>query len=69
MIVLTEIESVHGSTQRMIFYRCQDSQGTWHPYGPVITSDANFDAEAFKATVALKVAASLAQAEFERVIS
>lgn len=67
-IVATEIESVHGSTQRMIFYRCQDHLGAWHPYGPVITSDANFDAEAFKATVAVKVAESLASGEFEGLV-
>jgi hypothetical protein len=68
MIVVTEIESVHGSAQRMIFYRCQDQNGNWYPYGPVITTDANFDANAFKATVALKVAESLAVQEFEGLI-
>ena len=69
MIVATEIESIHGAVakQRMIFYRCQDSQGAWHPYGPVMTSDPNFDAEAFKESVAVKVAESLARAEFEGV--
>lgn len=69
-IVATEVESIHGAAnqKRMIFYRCQDSQGVWHPYGPVITIDAAFDAEAFKPTAALKVAESLAVAEFNRVL-
>ena len=69
-IVATEIESVHGAIgqQRMIFYRCQDDQGAWHPSGPVITVDDNFDADAFKTVVAVKVAASLADAEAQELI-
>ena len=64
-IVATEIESIHGTTgqQRMIFYKCQDSEGLWHNYGPVITIDDAFDADAHKTVVAAKVAASLAEAE------
>jgi len=68
-IVTTEIESIHGSAHRMIFYRCQDHLGAWHSYGPVITSDTNFDADAFKPTVAVKVAAQLAEAEANQVIA
>ena len=68
MIVATEIESIHGDAHRMIFYRCQDHLGAWHSYGPVITSDAGFDAEAFKPTVATKVAERLAEAEAQQVI-
>ena len=69
MIVATEIESVHGADtgRHMVFYRCQDSQGVWHPYGPVMAAPG-FDREAFKAVVAAKVAESLAAAEFERLI-
>ena len=69
-IVATEIESIHGAVgqQRMIFYRCQDHLGQWHPYGPVITVDGAFDAEAFKTVVAGKVAASLAESEAEQVL-
>jgi hypothetical protein len=69
-IVTTEIESIHGAVgqQRMIFYRCQDSQGVWHSYGPVITTDDSFDAEAHKAVVATKAAESLAAAEADRVL-
>lgn len=69
MIVATEIESVHGADtgRHMVFYRCQDSQGVWHPYGPVMAAPG-FDREAFKSVVAAKVAESLAQAEFEAVI-
>ena len=68
-IAVTEIESIHGDTHRMIFYRCQDHLGTWHGYGPVITTDVNFDADAFKPTVAAKVAERLAEAEAEQVIA
>ena len=69
-IVATEIESVHGAVpgQRMIWYRCQDSEGLWHPYGPVITIDAGFDADAHKAVVAAKVAEALAVGEFEELL-
>lgn len=69
MIVATEIESAHGADtgRHMVFYRCQDSQGVWHPYGPVMAAPG-FDREAFKAVVAVKVAESLAVQEFEAVI-
>lgn len=69
MIVLTEIDSVHGSDtgRHMVFYKCQDSQGVWHPYGPVMAAPG-FDREGFKSVVAVKVAESLAAAEFERLI-
>ena len=64
-IVATEIDSIHGQIgqQRMIFYKCQDHLGAWHNYGPVITIDDAFDAEAHKAVVADKIAASLAAVE------
>lgn len=62
-IVATEIESIHGDAQRLIFYRCQDHLGTWHSYGPVITSDVNFDADSHKAVVAMKVSEALAEQE------
>ena len=69
-IVATEIDSIHGTTgqQRMIFYKCQDSEGVWHPYGPVITIDDNFDADAHKTVVAIKVAESLAAAEAAQLL-
>ena len=69
-IVATEVESIHGRVgqQRMIFYRCQDHLGQWHSYGPVITVDDGFDADAHKAVVAAKVAASLAAAEAEQLL-
>jgi hypothetical protein len=62
-IVVTEVESIHGDAHRMIFYRCQDHLGVWHSYGPVITTDVSFDAEAYKPTAAAKVAEWLAEAE------
>ena len=68
-IVATEIESVHGSDsgRHLVFYRCQDSQGVWHSYGPVHAA-AGFDREGFKATVAVKVATQLAAAELEALL-
>lgn len=69
-IVATEIESIHGAAnqQRMIFYRCQDSEGVWHKYGPIITTDEGFDAEAHKAIVAVKIGEALAEVEAAQVI-
>jgi hypothetical protein len=67
-IVATEIESIHGDTQRLIFYRCQDHLGAWHNYGPIISNDPQFDADAHKAIVAVKVAESLAAYEALEVI-
>ena len=68
-IVATEIESIHGNTQRMIFYRCQDHLGAWHNYGPLISNDSKFDADAYKSIVAVKVAEMLAEKEANEVIS
>jgi len=68
-IVNTEIESAHGAgANRMIYYRCQDHEGIWHSYGPVMTKDAAFDANAHKAVVADRVAEELASAEFEATL-
>ena len=66
--MIVEIESIHGSDQRMIYYRAQDAYGVWYPYGPVITTDPAFDAESFKATVSDKVSEMLAAAEFDRML-
>lgn len=69
-IVATEIESIHGgqNEQRMIFYRCQDHLGAWHPYGPVISNDPAFDAEDHKTGVAEKVAEALAASEVSQAL-
>jgi hypothetical protein len=69
-IVATEVESIHGASSghRMIFYRCQDHLGTWHSYGPVTTTDPNFDVEARGAIVAVKIAEYLAEAETESLL-
>ena len=68
-IVKTEIESTHGKgSNRMIYYRCQDHEGLWHSYGPVITSDERFDADAHKTVVSDRVAEELAAAEFEATL-
>lgn len=67
--MLVEIEADQTwETPRRVYYKITDDLGAIHHYGPVFTSDAAFDAEAFKATVAAKVAEQLAQAEFEQVI-
>ena len=68
-IVATEIESVHGATtgRHLVFYRCQDSQGVWHTYGPVHAA-AGFDREAHKSVVAVKMARELAEQEFRRAL-
>lgn len=68
-IVSTEIESVHGlGADRMIYYRCQDHEEVWHSYGPVITRDEQFDADAHKVVVAVRVSEALAAAEFEATL-
>jgi hypothetical protein len=71
MIVVTEVESIHGAAgqQRLIFYRCQDHLGEWHSFGPIRTNDDAFDVEAYKATVAIEVAESLADQEFEEALN
>jgi len=66
-IVATEIVHIDGTTRRQVYYRCQDSQGVWHSYGPVFAGP-DFDAEAHKAVVAEKVASRLAESEFAQVI-
>ena len=70
MIVTTEVESVHGAPnqQRMIFFRCQDDLGQWHNYGPVITTDPEFDAQAHTSVVGEKVAEALAAAEASALV-
>jgi hypothetical protein len=57
-----------GGSPRQIVYSALDSEGVSHRYGPVITVDSNFDAEAFKATVSAKVATALAEQEANEVI-
>ena len=69
-IVATEIESIHGdaNTQRLVYYRCQDHLGMWHNYGPVISNEPVFDANAYKTVVAAKIAEQLAREEANEVI-
>lgn len=68
-IVATEIESVHGvPPQQLVFYRCQDSTGAWHTYGPVVVNDNVFDMEAHKTVAAEKMAESLAAQEFNALV-
>ena len=69
-IVATEVESIHGDPdkQRLVFYRCQDHLGVWHSFGPLVTTDPQFDVDAFKVSVAESVSRSLAESEFEDLI-
>lgn len=68
---MVEVGSIHGGLggQRMIFYRYRDAVGTWHQYGPVITTDDAFDVAGFKTVVEVKMAEALAAAEFEALLS
>jgi len=63
------VESIHGGTNdlRSIYYSYEDSQGVLHSYGPVQTTDPNFDIEAHKSMVAAKVAEDLAEMEFRNL--
>jgi len=69
-IVTTEISSVHGDAdkQRLAYYRCKDSQGVWHSYGPVIINDAAFDIQGYKTVVAAKMEDQLAEQEANALI-
>lgn len=68
-IVATEIvSSVTNGNTKVILYRCTDSEGGTHDHGPVVTMDANFDADAHKATVAVQVASVLAEREASEVL-
>lgn len=69
-IVATEVESIHGGLgqERMIFYRCQDHLGVWHSYGPVRTTDDNFDVNALMPAISEKTARVLAEKEFAEAL-
>ena len=60
--------SIHGTKQRLVFYRVEDDAGGVSEYGPVITSDPAFDPVAHIPVVEGKMREGLAAAEFERVI-
>ena len=66
--MVVEIDSIHGSKQRMIFYRVTDDVGGIHSYGPVITIDPEFDPEAHKSVVLAKMQESLAAQEFDALL-
>jgi hypothetical protein len=68
-IVATEIESIHGSTtgRHLVFYRCQDSDGKWHPYGPVI-AEPGFDIDGHKDIAASVVLAGLVNDEMNALL-
>jgi hypothetical protein len=69
-IVATELSSVIGDAdkQRVAFYRCQDHLGEWHRYGPVVINSLDFDLDAFKTVVAVRVAGQLAESEANEVL-
>ena len=65
-IVATEIDIAGPEGgKRIVWFRCQDHLGVWHPYGPVL-ADPGYDPQTKVAMVEAKVLASLADAEFER---
>lgn len=47
-------------TPRRIYYRVIDDFGNVHTYGPIMTSDPNFNAEAYKIKVLENIQAKLA---------
>ena len=57
-----------GGTPRQIVYSALDSEGVSHQYGPVVTVDPNFDAEAHKAIVSAKLADVLAEQELTEAL-
>lgn len=66
-MIVTILDDIPGNP-RMVYYQITDDFGGLHTYGPVITSDPVFDAEAYKTVVLDKVSAALAEAEFNQVI-
>jgi hypothetical protein len=68
IVSTTIISDETSGSRRMIRYRCTDSAGGTHDYGPLITVDPNFDAEAHKSTVAEKLAYVLAEQEADEVL-
>jgi hypothetical protein len=68
-IVSVEVisDTQRGGT-REIVYRCTDSIGGTHDYGPVLTIDADFDADAHKAVVEASVENALADAETRELL-
>lgn len=67
-MMLVEIEADQTwETPRRVYYKVTDDFGGVTHYGPRLTGQ-EFDAEAFKATVAAKVAEQLAEREFNEVI-
>ena len=57
-----------GGTPREILYSALDSEGVSRRYGPVITVDPDFDAEAHKAVVSAKIADALAEKELTEAL-
>jgi hypothetical protein len=66
--MITVIENDIPGNPRMVYYKVTDDFGGDHRYGAVITVDPAFDAEAFKTVVEAKVAAMLAENEFNQLI-
>ena len=68
-IVSTAVHVVNNTPQtRLAYFYCTDHLGVVHPYGPVITSDPQWDADAYKTTAAEKVAEALAAREAAQLL-
>lgn len=66
-MIVTISDDIQG-LPRLVYYQVTDDFGAIHNYGPVITSDPAFDADVHKTVVLEKVAASLAESEFNQVV-
>lgn len=55
-------------TRRTITFFCLDHLGVEHPFGPVFSSDPNYDPETTKNLIGAKVELRLAEAEFAAIV-
>ena len=55
-------------TRRTIMFYCRDHLGTEHPFGPVFSTDLNYDPANTAPLIGAKVEVRLADAEFEALV-
>ncbi len=55
-------------TRRTITFYCLDHLGVEHPFGPVFSSDPNYDPASTANAVGAKVELRLAEAEFNAIV-
>lgn len=66
-MIVTIVDDIPGPP-RLVYYQITDDYGIARQYGPVITSDPTFDAEAHKTLILNNAVVSLAESEFNQVI-